>query len=510
MRDNLGLYLAKRARLSPRLEALYEVERGRRFSFADLNVRANRAANAFAARGVRPGDRVALLLMNGVEYLESFFGLAKLGAVIVPLNWRLVADELAFILNDSGSTVLLHDPEFDAAVDALAGKETTLRETWRVGGGRPGAEDYDALRDAASPEEPPCPAGPDDLLFIMYTSGTTGLPKGVMHTHGTMAAASRTVNLTSDMRYGDRYLQMLPLFHVGALTPAIACFHRGATLVMLRAFDPARVFPLIAEERVSTGLAVPAMLNFMLAAGDPTQHDHSALRWLMSGAAPVPPALIERYAELGIEIHQVYGLTESGGPACLISPEEALAKIGSTGPAFFHTDVRVVDEAGNDVEPGQIGEVIIRGPHVMIGYWNRPDATAETLRGGWLHSGDLATVDKEGFVFIQDRKKDMIITGGENVYPAEVEAVLARHPDVLECAVIGMPSARWGESGAAVVVCKAGCAPAADDLLRFFDGKLARYKIPRAVHFVDEIPRNPTGKVLKRLLRDRFPGPAPE
>jgi acyl-CoA synthetase (AMP-forming)/AMP-acid ligase II len=510
MRDNLGLFLGKRARLSPRLEALVEVERGRRFTYADLDLRANRAANAFAARGVLPGDRVALLLMNGVEYLESFFGLAKLGAVVVPLNWRLVPDELAFILKDSGASVLLHDGEFDAAVAALAGHETPLRETWRVGGGASGALDYDALRDAASGAAPPCPAGSEDLLFIMYTSGTTGLPKGVMHTHGTMIAASQTVNLTSDMRYADRYLQMLPLFHVGALTPAIASIHRGATLVLMRAFDPARVFPLIAEERVTSGLAVPAMLNFMLAAGDPGKHDHSTLRWMMSGAAPVPPALIERYAEHGIEIHQVYGLTESGGPACLISPDEALAKIGSTGPAFFHTDVRVVDEAGADVPPGQIGEVIIRGAHVMKGYWNRPDATAETLRDGWLHSGDLATVDKEGFVFIQDRKKDMIITGGENVYPAEVEAVLARHPDVLECAVIGIPSARWGESSAAVVVAKAGTQPSAEEILRFCDGKLARYKLPRAVHFVDEIPRNPTGKVLKRVLRDRFPGPAPE
>jgi acyl-CoA synthetase (AMP-forming)/AMP-acid ligase II len=510
MRDNLGLFLGKRARLSPRLEALVEVERGRRFSYAELDQRANRAANAFAARGVRSGDRVALLLMNGVEYLESFFGLAKLGAVVVPLNWRLVPDELTFILTDSGSTVLLHDPEFDASVAALGSAATSVREIWRVGGAAPGALDYDALTGAASPETPPCPAGPDDLLFIMYTSGTTGLPKGVMHTHGTMAAASRTINMTSDMRHADRYLQMLPLFHVGALTPAIASIHRGGTLVMLRAFDPARVFPLIAAERITTGLAVPAMLNFMLAAGDPAKHDHSTLRWMMSGAAPVPPALIERYAEHGIEIHQVYGLTESGGPACAISPDQALAKIGSTGPAFFHTDVRVVDEAGADIEPGQIGEVIIRGAHVMKGYWNRPDATAETLRDGWLHSGDLATVDKEGFVFIQDRKKDMIITGGENVYPAEVEAVLVRHPDVLEGAVIGVPSARWGESGSAIVVAKAGTKPSAEEILRFFDGKLARYKIPRSVHFVDEIPRNPTGKVLKRVLRERFPGPAPE
>jgi len=512
MQNNLGLFLAKRARLSPRLEALVEVERGRRFTYAELDARANRVANALRAQGVRPGDRVALLMMNGVEYLETYFALAKLGAVMVPLNWRLVPDELAFILRDAGAGTLVYDAEFDAPMAALRGLETPLRTFVRTGDGAPpgGALSYEALRSAASPEAPPCPAGADDVLFIMYTSGTTGLPKGAVHTHGTMVAASITINLTSDQRYGDRYLQMLPLFHVGALTPATAAVHRGATLVLMRAFDPKRVFPLIEAERVTTGLAVPAMLNFMLAAGDPRAHDLSSLRWLMSGAAPVPPALIERYAELGIEIHQVYGLTESCGPACLISPDEALAKVGSTGPAFFHTDVRVVDEQGADVAPGEVGEVIVSGAHVMKGYWNRPDATAETIREGWLHTGDLATVDKDGFVFIQDRKKDMIITGGENVYPAEIEGVLARHPDVLEVAVIGMPSARWGESAAAMVVPKAGCSPSAAELVTFCDGKLARYKIPRVVELVDEIPRNPTGKVLKRLLRERFPGPAPE
>lgn len=512
MKDNLGLFLEKRARLSPRLEALVEVERGQRTCYAELDARANRMANALAAQGVQPADRVALLMMNGIEYLESYFAIAKLGAVMVPLNWRLVPGELAFILCDSGAGVLLYDADFDAPVAALRELETPLRLFVRSGEGAAPADtlEYEALREAAPARAPGCPAGADDPLFIMYTSGTTGLPKGAVHTHGTMIAASTTINLTSDQRYGDRYLQMLPLFHVGALTPATAGVHRGVTLVLMRAFDPKRVFPLIAEERVTTGLAVPSMLNFMLAAGDPGAHDHSSLRWLMSGAAPVPPALIERYAELGIEIHQVYGLTESCGPACLISPEEALAKVGSTGPAFFHTDVRVVDEQGADVEPGTVGEVIVRGAHVMKGYWNRPEATAETIRDGWLYTGDLATVDKDGFVYIQDRKKDMIISGGENVYPAEIEAVLARHPDVLEVAVIGMPSPRWGESPAAVVVPKPGASPRPEELIDFCNGKLARYKVPRVIELLPEIPRNPTGKVLKRLLRERFPGPAPE
>jgi acyl-CoA synthetase (AMP-forming)/AMP-acid ligase II len=254
---------------------------------------------------------------------------------------------------------------------------------------------------------------------------------------------------------------------------------------------------------------VPAMLQFMLAVPHEGT-DHSSLRWLMSGAAPVPVALIEKYAELGIEIHQVYGLTETCGPACLISPEDALAKAGSTGPAFLHTEVRVVDDAGRNVAPGQVGEVIVRGAHLMKGYWNRPDATADALRDGWLYTGDLASVDKEGFVYIQDRKKDMIISGGENIYPAEIEKVLVGHPALADAAVIGLPSGKWGESPAAIVVAKPGETPSAPDVIAYCKGKLAGYKIPRVVEFVDEIPRNPTGKILKRILRDQFPGPAPE
>jgi acyl-CoA synthetase (AMP-forming)/AMP-acid ligase II len=513
MRTNLGLFLAKRAQLSSSIEALVELERGRRFTFAELDSRANRAAHALLARGVRPGDRVALLLMNGVEYLESYFGAAKLGAVVVPLNWRLVPEELAFILRDSGTSVLVHDGEFDDGVAALRSRDQPVRHWLRAGDAAScpeWAEAWDAAVQGAPSEAPPVGAGDEDLLFIMYTSGTTGLPKGAAHTHASMAAASITVNMTAEMRFRDRYLQMLPLFHVGALTPATASVHRGATLVLMRAFDPHRAWEAIEAERVTTGLAVPAMLNFMWGSPRRESCDRSSLRWLMSGAAPVPVPLIERYASIGVEIHQVYGLTESCGPACLIGPEQAIAKAGSTGPAFFHTDVRVVNPGGGDVQPGEVGEVWIRGSHVMQGYWNRPEATAETIVDGWLRSGDLATVDEDGYVYIQDRKKDMIISGGENVYPAEVENVLAAHPKIQECAVIGMPSERWGESAAAVVALRPGESATAEEVLAFCQGKLARYKQPKVVEFVDAIPRNPSGKALKRLLRERFPGPAPE
>ena len=315
--------------------------------------------------------------------------------------------------------------------------------------------------------------------------------------------------MTADVRFGDRYIIVLPLFHVGALTPATGNVHRGSTTILMRAFDPVRMFETIIEERVTTLLAVPAMLNFMLQVPGHERYDTSTLRWIMSGAAPVPVTLIEAYAKRGIEIHQVYGLTESCGPACLISPDEAIAKAGSTGKAFFHTDVRVVDEHGRDIPAGGVGEVLVRGAHIMQGYWNRPEATAETIRDGWLYTGDLATIDAEGYVYIQDRKKDMIISGGENIYPAEIENVVLSHPHVRDVAVIGQASAKWGESPLAVVV-KGDTALTAEAVIQHCQGKLARYKQPRAVRFVDEIPRNPAGKMLKRVLRERFPGPAPE
>ena len=514
MRNNIGLLLTKRAALSPALEGVVEVERGRRFTFAAVNARANRTADALRSLGVGRGDRVALLVMNGVEFTESFFAITKIGAVVVPLNWRLVADELAFILGDSGAAVLIYDEEFRDVVRVLhaRGGETMVRHWVEVGAdaGRAAfAVAYDALQAGASDVEPAVGASDGDDAYIMYTSGTTGLPKGVVHTHESVLWACFTIALTADTRYRDRYAIVLPLFHVGALTPLIGNVQRGITCVLMRAFDPVKLYETIAREHVSILLAVPAMLNFMLQVPDLAQYDCSSLRWIMSGAAPVPVTLIEAYARRGIEVHQVYGLTESCGPACLISPEDAIAKAGSTGKPFFHTEVRVVDDAGNDVAPGTPGEVLVRGKHVMKGYWNRPEATAETIRDGWLHTGDVATVDADGYVFINDRKKDMIISGGENIYPAEVENVILAHPQVREVAVIGQASAKWGESPLAVVVKKDPALTEAD-VVEWTRGRLAGYKRPRGVRFVDEIPRNPAGKILKRVLRERFPEPAAE
>lgn len=514
MKTNIGQLLALRAAVNPGREAYVDSALPVRLTYAELNARTNQLAAVLLGQGVKPGDRVAIMMMNSAEFFESYFAIAKIGGVVVPLNWRLVADELEFILKDSGAETLLFGTEFlELATDLHArGKKTDLRRWLHSAEGASEthfAQDYEALRDAAPATEPEVTSGDDDLLYIMYTSGTTGLPKGVMHSHSTTFWALLTIAASVDTHDGDRYLTALPMFHVGALTPVTLNVYQGGTSIVMREFDPKRAWELMEEEKLSSGLLVPAMLNFMIQVPEVESYGHSQLRWIQTGAAPVPVSLIQRYADMGIEIQQLYGLTESCGPACCISAEHALTKIGSTGLGFFHTEVRLVDEKGKDCAPGDQGEVWVRGNHNMLGYWNRPDATKETItKDGWLRTGDVAIVDEDGFFYIQDRIKDMIISGGENVYPAEVENVILTHPQVAEVAVIGQPSERWGESPFAIVVPKSPDLTEAE-VMKHCDGKLARFKLPTGAAFIEVIPRNANGKVLKRVLREQFPGPAP-
>jgi O-succinylbenzoate-CoA ligase len=508
MRNNIGQILTKRSVISPDIEALYDVSADRRYTYRELNIEANKVAEALTELGLRTGDRVGLLLMNSTEFITTFFATAKLGGIVVPLNWRLVADELEFILKDSGVTVLLYGSEFTDTITELQsrGERTDVRDWVQVGGDQiPSfAKDFAALTTGRASNEPALTAADDDLLYIMYTSGTTGLPKGVMHTHNTQMWALITINSTADFRDNDRYLNPLPMFHVGALTPALCAMHRGLTHVMLRAFDPMQIWDVVKTEKINNALLVPEMLNACRLVFVKKTHDHSSLRWFLSGAAPVPKALIEEYAGMGVEIHQIYGLTETCGPACVTLPSDAIRKAGSTGKGFMHTEVKLVRPDGSECGVDEPGEVVVRGDHIMTGYWNRPDATADTIKDGWLHTGDVATYDDDKFIWIQDRLKDMIISGGENVYPAEVENVILGHAGVADVAVIGIPSEKWGESPLAVVV-KKDPNLSESDVLAQCDGKLARYKMPVAVRFVDAIPRNPSGKALKRELRLQFP-----
>ena len=508
MQVNIGQLLTKRAYVNPDLEALYDVAAGRRFSYEQLNARSNQVAHAISST-VNKGDRVALLMMNSHEFLTAFFAIAKIGGVVVPLNWRLVPNELEFILKDSGTTVLFYGEEFLPSVVELQslGDKTDVAQWIHVGSPdtTPSfASEFNSLVDHQPGSEPTVSAFNDDLLYIMYTSGTTGLPKGVMHTHNTQMAALLTLNATSDFCVGDRYLNPMPLFHVGALSPAMITTYRGLAQILMRSFDPTKAWELVTEERINNALLVPAMLQAMRVTYDPAKHDKKSVRWFLSGAAPVPVTLIHQYLEMGIDIHQVYGLTETCGPACVTTPDIAIRKAGSTGKSYFHTEVKVVRPDGSECDDNESGEIIISGDHIMTGYWNRPDATAESIRDGWFYSGDMGIRDDEGFIFIQDRLKDMIITGGENVYPAEIENLLLSCPGVADAAVIGVPSEKWGESAIAIAVRKD---PELDEktVLAFCDGKLARFKTPVAVRFVDSIPRNASGKILKRDLRLQFP-----
>jgi acyl-CoA synthetase (AMP-forming)/AMP-acid ligase II len=445
-------------------------------------------------------------MKNSAEFVEIFFGIARLGAVAVPLNWRLTAEELGYIVRDAEPSVFLFDEEFAETVRlTIERSQFDLPRLVSVGAGRESignAIDYVTARNRTQAEDLPALAGGDELLYLMYTSGTTGRPKGVMHTHNTAAWALITLAATLDVRSQDRTLIALPLFHVGALSSISSNVYRGATSVITNGFDPRASWQIIEDERISVTSAVPAMLDAMIRVRDANWRN-STLRWCAVGGAPVPPSLIAAYADIGISLVQVYGLTESGGPACALSAADALERLGSTGKAYFHTEVRVVNRSGEDVAPGEVGEILVSGPHVMRGYWKLPDESAAALKGGWLRTGDAAVIDEDGFIFIKDRIKDMIISGGENVYPAEVEHMLISHPSVADVAVVGRSSSRWGEEPVAFVVrSDAHLTEAA--LITSCSGRLARFKIPKAVYFLAELPRNASGKVLKHLLRERL------
>jgi acyl-CoA synthetase (AMP-forming)/AMP-acid ligase II len=505
---NAGQFLTERARISAEMEAWVDHATGERVTYRQANSRANQVAHYLRSTGLAPGDRVAVLQSNTPLHAEAYFASAKAGFLFVELNWRLTSAELSYQLLDSGASAILHG-------DDQAQLVAPLREQF------PGArfvnvDDAETLAQvrAQSTHEPPIGATLEDPLFMMYTSGTTGRPKGALMPHRANVAWLNSLMTTSDLHLGDRQIVVAPLFHIAGLGMTMAAVCRGMTTVLLRAFDPAAMWDVIERERITGFFAVPAMLKFMYDHPRRRTADTSTLRWVVCGAAPVPVTLIEAYAAMGIDIHQVYGATETHGGICMITTENARRKVGSTGLPYFGIDVRVVDKAGNDVPPGAPGEVITRGPHLISGYWNLPDATREAIRDGWFHTGDIGEVDEEGFIYIKDRSKDMVISGGENVYPAEVEDVLLAHPGVKQVAVIGQPSARWGECPCAVVVMADSWAGdeagLAEELKAHVRNRLARYKQPKAYAFVDELPLNPSGKILKRVLRERFPGPAPE
>jgi fatty-acyl-CoA synthase len=518
LNEGVGSWTARRARKTPDAPAI--VYAGRTLTYAGLDDRVRRLARALRGLGTGPGARVAYLGPNHPGFLETMFATWSAGAIFVPLNMRLAGPELAYQLADCGAALLVYAPEQAAVVAAIrgqaggggAGRGPGLRHL--VALARPAAGDHDYESLLAGP--PPGTAGTgladvpvslDDPCLIMYTSGTTGRAKGATLTHGNITWNAINVVVDADFRADEVALAVAPLFHTAALNMlCLPTMLKGGTVVIEPAFDPARVLELIARYRVTSMFGVPAIYDAMAAAPGWADADTSSLRLLLCGGAPVPDATIRRYTSRGLTFIQGYGMTETSPGALLLDVEHALAKAGSAGVPHFFTDVRVAGPDGAPAGPGERGEIIVAGPTVMRGYWGQPDATDAVLADGWLHSGDVGTVDEDGYVSVVDRIKDVIISGGENVYPAEVENALLSHPAVADCGVIGIPDRRWGEVGRAVVVLRPGHSASEADILGFLDGRLARYKIPKSVRFAAGLPRTATGKILKKQLRETHGG----
>jgi len=494
--EGLGSWPARRARKTPHRTAL--IHGDTTFTYAELHTRVTRLAHALRARGIRRGDRVAYLGPNHPSYLETLFAAGSLGAVFVPLNTRLAGPEIGYQLSDSGARALVYGPSHAGLVAGLPGS-TDVRTYVEVGA------EYERLlaESAAEPIDEPVTA--DDTCIIMYTSGTTGRPKGAMLTHGNLTWNAINVLVDTDLIADERALVSAPLFHTAGLNMlTLPVLLKGGTCVLVEAFEPHATFDLIEQHRITFMFGVPTMFEQVARHPRWADADLSSLRILTCGGSPVSTPLIAAYQERGLTFLQGYGMTEASPGTLFLDAEHAISKAGSAGVPHFFSDVRVVRPDLAPVDVGETGEVVLRGPHVMPGYWGLPEETAASFADGWFRSGDAARVDEDGYVFIVDRIKDMIISGGENIYPAEIEDLLLGHPDIAECAVIGVPDDKWGEVPRAVVVPREGSAPDPDEVLASLAGRLAKYKIPKSVVIADGLPRTASGKLLKSRVRKRF------
>ena len=492
----------------PDKEAIRDLGTDRQFSYAALNARADAFAAYLQALGIGRGDRVAVLAQNGVEYFDIQFACARTGSICVLLNWRLTVTELEYILNDSQPQLLVHDASFTATAEALQ-QRCGVTNLLCIDSA---AADYPYERTMQRFAGQPVSRAAlthDDVITIMYTSGTTGHPKGAMITHGMNFWNAVNLGIPTGISPETVHLNILPLFHTGGLN----CYsnpvlHAGGTVVIMKAFDPAATLRVLGDpaQGITHFFGVPAPYQFMMQHPDFPQTDLSRLRVAGVGGAPCALTIMETWASRGVLMAQGFGMTETS-PACIaLNPADALRKIGSTGKALMHTEMRIVNEHGQDCGADDIGELWVAGPNITPGYWNRPDATASAFEGRWLKTGDAARKDDEGFVYIVDRWKDMYISGGENVYPAEVENVLYQLPQVAEAAVIGVPHEKWGEVGLAVLALKPGATIDLTIVLSHCVSRLAKFKVPNDIALVEALPRNATGKVLKRELRVQFVG----
>jgi fatty-acyl-CoA synthase len=511
----IGDYLGRREIYSP--DRLAIVDAGKapelRLTYRQWNRRVNRLANWLKdVAGIGYRDRVAILARDGIEHLDLIYACGKLGAIHTALNWRLHWRELVGLIEDTTPRVLLYSDDFKESVTQI---EAEIRNTpcaihhylHLEGDGVSGSLGYESTI-AASPDTPVTYEALDreDIACLIFTGGTTGLPKGAMISH-------RQINwnvlntVIHDLTHDDIYLCVFPLFHAGGLFAYMSSqVVFGNTSILTRQFDPRQVLELIEREGVTVFGAVPTMYQMLTQASNWEDADLSSLRFCTSGGAPLPVPLVEKYAEeKGVRFKQGFGMTEYGPGLFALPAEDAIRKAGSIGRPNFFVDVRVMDDDNNELGPNEVGELVLKGPSGCSGYWNNPEASAAAIDDeGWFHSGDMVYHDEEWYFHVVDRKKDMFISGGENVYPAEIEAVLYKHPAVHMCAVIGVPHEKWGEVGKACVVLKPGAEASEDELVGHMQQHLARFKVPKSVELLSELPISAAGKILKRELRERF------
>ena len=476
------------ARRQPDLEATWFEGRTRTWGELDQSSSAL-AAGLVSKLGVKPGDHVAILDKNTDQYIELLYALDKAGAIATPINWRLTGDEVAKVVGDAEAVAIVAGEAFESQADAAGVRVVGFNELPRNGGGDPHRDDE------------------RNVMWQLYTSGTTGLPKGAMLSgQNLFGLTSVFATEVPETRVGGRALVAMPLYHIGGCGWALAAMLTGSCAVLMSEFIPQQVLENFEQQKVETAFLVPAALLFLTSLPESQGRDYSTLKNILYGASPISQAVLQRSIDtFKCRFTQVYGLTETTGAITFLQHQDHVGeKLLSCGRAAFGADMKVVDPDGKEVPHGEIGEIVYRGPGVMQGYWNRPKDTADQIRDGWFYTGDAGTEDEGGFFYIKDRIKDMIVSGGENIYPAELESVLAAHPAVADVAVIGVPDQQWGETVKAVIVLRPGQELTEADLIEWSRPKLAGYKRPRSVDFTDSIPRNPSGKILKRELRQPY------
>ncbi|MGA9286886.1 MAG: fatty acid--CoA ligase [Anaerobacillus sp.] len=494
-------------------EALVDPTQNVRWTYDEWNVEVNRLANALLDAGIKKGDRVSTFLFNTVELATLFFSCAKIGAVLNPINFRLKQNEIAYIIEDAKPSIFVFEHALEPVVSEIY-EDYPEVSFWSIDDNVPPyADSYSEQVRLSSDQEPQIEVDETDTYAIMYTSGTTGRPKGVMHRHRNMLEQSILCGASLHLKQADRGLVAAPMFHCAELhCNFLPRVHFGATNVIIHHFEPRKVLEIIQNEKISVLFAAPTMWNMILQE-DLTLYNRSSLRVGLYGAAPMAPSLVVAVKEkLGINLIQAYGMTEMGPAVTFLDEHEQLSKVGSAGRAALNHEVRVVrpnehgpSDPDDILPPGEVGEIIVKGPCMMIGYFNRPDASKDALHKGWYHSGDLGYMDEESYLYVSDRVDDMIISGGENVYPREVEDVIHGHEGVLDVAVLGQPDEKWGEVVTAIIVKKAASVTA-EELDRYCKESpdLADYKRPRNYLFLDELPRNASGKIQKFRLREQF------